>query len=543
MLKKLFQKLETTIVGGAIVVGAASVLSRLVGLLRDRLLASSFGAGDTLDVYYAAFRLPDFIFNILVLGALSSSFIPIFLEYWYREKDKPEAERVAWRITNSVLNLIVVGLVILGAIMFVLAPFLMGIIAPGFSAAKQADTVNLTRLMLISIVFFGISNVMSGVLNSFRRFFAYSLAPIMYNLGIIFGIYVLVPAWGVRGLALGVVFGSLLHLLVQLPAVRRTGYRYQWIFDTAHAGVRKIGKLMVPRALGLGVVQLNQVVINVIASTLRSGSVAIFNLANNLQSFPISVFGVSLAISSFPVFSKAFAEQDRPGFVYHFSQTFRRVLFLIIPVSVVILILRAQIVRLILGAGEFNWTDTIFTAQTLGIFSLSLFAQSLIPVLARSFYAFQNTKTPVIISVIAMVLNIVLGILLSRSWGISGLAFAFSISSIVNMLLLLVTLRVAVGDLDDSLIIRSTFKILVCSTAMGFVIQRMKYFIAPLVDMQTFYGVLTQTLAAVGIGAFVYLVVAIILQCEEIEIIRHWLIKARIQLFGSLGQKKNENSS
>ncbi|MDD5342386.1 MAG: murein biosynthesis integral membrane protein MurJ [Patescibacteria group bacterium] len=543
MLKKLFQKLETTIVGGAIVVGAASVLSRLVGLLRDRLLASSFGAGDTLDVYYAAFRLPDFIFNILVLGALSSSFIPIFLEYWYREKEKPEAECVAWRITNSVLNLIVVGLVILGAIMFILAPFLMRIIAPGFSAAKQADTVNLTRLMLISIVFFGISNVMSGVLNSFRRFFAYSLAPIMYNLGIIFGIYVLVPAWGVRGLALGVVFGSLLHLLVQLPAVRRTGYRYQWIFDTAHAGVRKIGKLMVPRALGLGVVQLNQVVINVIASTLRSGSVAIFNLANNLQSFPISVFGVSLAISSFPVFSKAFAEQDRPGFVYHFSQTFRRVLFLIIPVSVVILILRAQIVRLILGAGEFNWTDTIFTAQTLGIFSLSLFAQSLIPVLARSFYAFQNTKTPVIISMIAMVLNIVLGILLSRSWGISGLAFAFSISSIVNMLLLLVTLRVAVGDLDDSLIIRSTFKILVCSTAMGFVIQRMKYFIAPLVDMQTFYGVLTQTLAAVGIGAFVYLVVAIILQCEEIEIIRHWLIKARIQLFGSLGQKKNENSS
>jgi len=539
MFKKLLHQLQTTILGGAIIVGTASVVSRLIGLLRDRLLASSFGAGDALDVYYAAFRLPDFVFNILVLGALSSSFIPVFLEYWHRNKDNPESDQEAWRITNSVLNVILVGLIILGGIMFIFAPQLMSLIAPGFTPEKQAETATLTRIMLASIIFFGLSNVISGVLNSFSRFFAYSLAPIMYNLGIIFGILVLVPYWSTKGLAYGVVLGALAHLLVQLPAVYRAGFRYRWVFDTVHQGVRKIWKLMVPRAIGLAVVQINQMVINIIASTLRSGSVAVFNLANNLQSFPISVFGISLAISSFPVFSRAFAEKNTQSFVFHFSETFRRILFMIIPVSVIILLLRAQVVRLILGAGEFDWSDTISTAQSLGLFSLSLFAQSLIPMLARSFYAFQNTRTPVLISIVSMVINIGLGIILSQSWGISGLTLAFSVASIINMLLLLVMLRVKIGYLDDNRIVRSTFKIVFASAALAIVIQRIKYFIAPMVDMQTFWGIFIQTVVAAIVGVLVYLVVAIVLQSEEVGVIRRWLVNAKNQLFNHSAKIKN----
>lgn len=533
MLSRILYKLQTTIMGGAIIVGTASVVSRLIGLLRDRLLASTFGAGDTLDVYYAAFRLPDFIFNILVLGALSSSFIPVFLDYWCRDKSSQESQQQAWKITNSVLNLILIGLIVVGGLMALFAPQLTELIAPGFSPDKQAETAQLTRIMLLSIVFFGLSNVVSGVLNSFRKFFAYSLAPIMYNLGIIFGIMVLVPQWGKPGLAIGVVMGALAHLLVQLPAVFKSGYRYRWIIDTTHAGVKKIGKLMVPRAFGLAVVQINQIVINVIASTLRTGSVAIFNLANNLQSFPIGVFGVSLAVSSFPVFSKAFAEKDTQGFVFHFSETFRRVLFFIIPASVAILLLRAQIVRLILGAGQFDWTDTVLTAQTLGLFSISLFAQSLIPMLARSFYAFQNTKTPVIISLISMAVNVVLGYWLSQRWGISGLAMAFSFASVLNMLLLLATLRVTIGYLDDNRILRSVFKIMVGSAALGFVIQWLKYVIAPVVDMQTFWGVFAQTAGSLIVGIIIYLVVTMLLQSDEIEVVRKWLAKARVQFFNN----------
>ncbi len=537
-MKKILYRLETTILGGAIIVGAASVLSRLVGLIRDRLLASTFGAGEVLDVYYAAFRLPDFIFNIFVLGALSASFIPVFLEYWHRDQSKSEAERQAWPMTNSILNLIAVTLIILGGLMWLFTPQLMGIIAPGFSPEKKAATALLTRIMLVSIVFFGVSNVLSGILNSFRRFFVYSLAPIMYNLGIIFGILVLAPHWGVKGLAYGVVIGSFAHLVVQWPAARRVGFAYQWVFNTAHTGVRRIGRLMIPRALSLGVVQINQVVINVLASNLGTGSVAVFNLANNLQSFPIGVFGISLAISSFPVFSKAWAENDRDGFVRHFSETFRRILFLIIPVSVGILLLRAQFVRIILGAGAFDWTDTILTAQTLGFFSLSLFAQSLAPMLTRSFYAFQNTKTPVIISLISMAMNIGLGIWLSQRWGIYGLALAFSISSVVNTLLLLIALRVVVGDLDERRILRSTIKIIAATIIMGAIVQLMKYFIATGVNMQTFLGVALQTSIAFVAGVIAYIIIAYLLHCEEIGALRQWLDKAK-QLFQRNGQTTN----
>ncbi|MDP3964847.1 MAG: murein biosynthesis integral membrane protein MurJ [bacterium] len=526
MLRKFLEKLQTTILGGAIIVGAASILSRLIGLVRDRLLASTFGAGDALDIYYAAFRLPDFIFNILVLGALASSFIPVFLEHWNKNNQAAASKEEAWHITNSVLNLILVGLLVLGGLLFLFTPQLMLIVAPGFDPEKQAETAHLTRLMLVSIIFFGMSNVVSGVLNSFRKFVAYSLAPIMYNVGIIFGIVVLSPRWGIQGAAIGVVAGALLHWLVQLPSARSLGFRYTLVLDTAHRGVRKIGALMIPRTLGLAVVQINQIVITIIASTLRTGSVAVFNLATNLQSFPISVFGISLAVSAFPAFSQAFAEQNNQKFVSHFSETFRRVLYLILPVSVAILLLRAQFVRLIFGAGAFDWTDTILTAETLGVFALSLFAQSLIPMLARSFYAFQNTKTPVAVSIFAMALNIALGIFLSRTAGIIGLAFAFTISSIVHMVLLLALLRIRVGDLDDVRIIRSTFKILIASAALGLVIQWLKYVIAPLVDMQTFLGIFIQTSGALLTGGIVYLVVTMVLQSEEIHIFRNWFMRA-----------------
>lgn len=525
MLKNLLNKLQASILGGAIIIGAASIASRLIGLVRDRMLASTFGAGDVLDTYYAAFRLPDFIFNILVLGALSSSFIPIFLQYWHSQDGDRRAE--AWRITNTVLNLLLVTLVGFSIVAFLLAPWLMHWLVPGFSAEKREATTLLTRIMLGSIIFFGVSNVLSGLLNSFRRFLAFSLAPIMYNVGIIFGIYVLVPRWGSAGLAIGVVLGAATHMLVQLPTAWRLGWRYRWHIDFNHPGVKKIWRLMIPRTLGLAVVQINQMITNVIASTLAVGSVAVFNLADNLQSFPINVFGVSLAVSAFPVFSRAFAEQDTVGFVGHFSESFRRILYLIIPASIAILLLRAQIVRLILGTGNFNWTDTVLTAQTLGIFAVSLFSESLIPLMARSFYAFHDTKTPVLISGIAVALNVSLGFWLSRSFGIIGLVSGFAIASILNMMLLLATLRVRFGDLDDIKIIRSTVKIIFGSIVLGGVIQIMKYAIAPMVDMHTFFGVLIQTVVALVAGGLAYLLITMAMKSDEIGLMVGWIDRAK----------------
>lgn len=526
MWRKAWYKIQTTVAGGAIIIAGASIISRLLGLVRDRLLASTFGASDILDTYYAAFRVPDLIFNILVLGALSSAFIPVFLKYW-RNGESEDSKKEAWQITNSILNILMAILILLGAVFFIFAPQIISLITPGFSPAKQLETANLTRVMLLSIIMFGVSNIFSSVLNSFRKFLAYAVAPIMYNLGIIIGILFFYPGLGLPGLAWGVVLGAFLHMLIQLPATLKTGYRYQWVFNYRHEGVRKMARLILPRTFGLAVGQINQLVITIIASTLIAGSIAVFNLANNLQSFPINVFGVSLAIAAFPLMSSAFAEENKEKFVVHFSVTLRRVLFLIIPASVLILLLRAQIVRVILGTGAFDWEDTYLTAQTLGYFSLSLFAQSLIPMLARSFYAHQDTKTPVKISIFALIINIAGSIILGAKMGVTGLALSFSLSNLINMALLLGVLRLKMGYLDDKKIIQSTSRIILASAVMGLIVWLAKRFIVLGVDMHTFVGVLLQGLVAGFIGIFVYLLIALVFRFDEVAIIFQWFKRTK----------------
>jgi putative peptidoglycan lipid II flippase len=410
----------------------------------------------------------------------------------------------------------------------------MPIIAPGFSPEKQAVTAQLTRIMLVAIVFFGISNITTGILNSFRRYFSFAFAPVMYNLGIVFGIIALVPKYGVYGLAYGVIIGSLLHFLIQVPSLMRTGFRYHLVIDLKHEGVRRVGRLMVPRTIGLAVAQIDQLISVIIGSTLAVGSVAVFNLSNNLQSFPINVFGVSLAIAAFPIFSEAFAQNNTEKFVVQFSVALRRILFLIIPASVIILLLRAQIVRVILGTGAFNWEDTYLTAQALGYFSLSLFAQSLIPLLARSFYALQDTKTPVKVAVVSVVINIVGALSLSRFMGVVGLALAFSLSSLTNMFLLLWLLRRRVGYLDDTKIIRSTVKLATMAALMGGVIWVTKYVMSLGINMHTFIGIFIQGVGAAIVGLVFYGVLAVILKCDEIQIITDWLGKLKRHFFNGV---------
>jgi len=508
------KKLSTTIAGGAVIIAVFTIISKFLGLLRDRLIASSFGASDITDVYFASFRLPDLIFNTLVLGALASAFIPVFIKIYNKNQTQ------AWRITSSILNIILIVLGVLVLIFFFLAPKIVPLIVPGFDLEKQKITVELTRIMLFSILFFGASNVISSVLNSFKRFVAYSLAPIMYNLGIIFGIVVLVPRYGIWGMGLGVVAGAALHLIIQLPSAIAAGFRWQGQIALREPGVKRIALLMLPRTFGLAVNQINYIVITAIASTLIIGSVSVFQYAQNLMGFPIGIFAISLAIASFPYFSECAACGDIKGFVRQFSITLRRILYLIIPTSIFILLLRAQIVRLVLGAGQFDWADTVMTLETLGFFSFSLFAQALIPLLARSFYAFQDTKTPVIVSLISILINIFGGLYLSKTMGVAGLALAFSIASIINVILLFVILRIKLGCLDEKRIIISLFKISLLSIIAGGAVQITKHLVAPQVDMQTFVGVLTQFASASIIGVAIYLSLTLLCKCEEVSILK-----------------------
>lgn len=521
MIKSLINGESKTITSAAIIVGAASLASRFLGVIRDRILAGEFGAGNVLDTYYAAFRIPDLVFNLLVLGALSAGFIPLFTQYYYGDQASKDK---AWKLANEILNILVIALGLLCVLLFIFAPQIMSLITPGFDAQKMADTVTLTRIMFLSPIFLGISSVLGGILQSLKRFFVYSLAPIVYNIGIIIGALVFVPLWGIKGLAWGVVLGAALHFLIQVPTSYYLGFRYQPILNFKDTAIRKIGRIMVPRTLTLAINQLNLVVITIIASTLAAGSLTVFNLANNLQVFPVGIFGISFAIAAFPTLAALATKNDKKDFIHSFSNTTRQILFFIIPASVLLLILRAQIVRVILGSGNFTWQDTVLTIDTLAMFTLSLFAQAMIPLLIRGFYAFQNSLTPFILGLISAVVNIILSLILIKpftmlgyhfDFGIAGLALAFSLSSILNFALLWIGLRLRAGSLDEKHVLWSVFKISVATLIMAIVTQFMKFGIEPYFGTTTFIGVFLQGLIAGLVGIAVFIVAGLALKSQE----------------------------
>ncbi|HMB65422.1 MAG TPA: murein biosynthesis integral membrane protein MurJ, partial [Patescibacteria group bacterium] len=332
----------------ATLVAFSSLVSRFLGIFRDRILAGQFGAGDTLDVYYAAFRIPDLMFNLLVLGALSAGFIPILTglikDFQCRGvagyEDSPNKK--AWDLVSNILNVLMVVLIGISILGIIFAPYLMKIVTPGFSPDKQMLTAHITRIMFLSPIFLGISSVLGGILQSFKRFCVYSLAPIMYNIGIITGALCFAPFWGVYGLAWGVVLGAFLHMLIQLPLAVKLGFRYRPLFNIRDKNLHRIGRMMVPRTMTLGITQLNLLVITIIASGLAGGSLAVFNFANNLQYFPVGIFGISFAIAAFPTMSAVAFNKKK--LVANFSYTARQILFFIVPATVLLLTLRAQIV-------------------------------------------------------------------------------------------------------------------------------------------------------------------------------------------------------
>lgn len=520
MIKRLFSGQINSITFAAILIALSSLISRFLGIFRDSILAGEFGAGDTLDIYFTAFRIPDLIFNLLVLGALSAGFIPIFVGI-IKDKAKNVADvlssqkhKEAWLLASSILNLMILVISVLSIIGFFFAPFLAKIIAPGFDGEKQKLVSDLTRIMFLSPLFLGISSVFGGVLQSFKRFFVYSLSPIMYNVGIIIGALYFVPMWGIYGLAWGVVFGAFLHMLIQLPMVLKVGFKYFPVIKIGDKNLRKIFTMMIPRVMSLGVVQINLLIITVIASTLAAGSLTIFNYANNLQAFPVSIFGISLAVAAFPTLSSiAF---NRKKMAESFSELFRQILFFIVPSTVLLLTLRAQIIRVIYGRGAFDWTATTLTMDTLAFFTLSLFAQATIPLMVRIFYARHDSKIPFYTGLFCAVLNLGLSLLLSYKMGVVGLALAFSISTIANFVLLWILLLNELGSLHEMKILKSSVIFSIAAVASGVVIQISKILIHPFIDMTTFFGVFLQGLFAGTSGIIIYILVCYLLRSEEL---------------------------
>lgn len=459
-MRKLINKFHLGTIGQASVMLAVfQLVSRLVGLWRDRVLASHFGASDLLDVYYVSFNIPDFVFNLLVTGAVSAAFIPVFIEY---QNKKPGEE---FPLASNFLNFLFLAVGAASAILFFLAPQIMHLAAPGFSGEKQTWAVLFTRVMFLSPLIFSISVVVGSLLQVYHRFLSYALAPVMYNLGIIFGAVFLVPKFGPLGLAEGVVLGALLHLLVQLPAVWKIGWQWRAVWNWGEQGMKKIFSLTIPRAIGLAGTQLYAVIEDALGTTIGPGSVSVFNLASNLQYLPIALIGISSAVAAFPTLSREALLDGKKEFVARIENYLKKILLLTVPLSFLFFFFRLGVIRIILQAGYFSGSDAALAARVLGFFILGVFSQSLIPFLSRSFYALQNTRTPVLISLGSVGLNTALAFYFVKmtSLGVGGLALAFSLAGIFNMFLLFIFLKKLLAEFNLKSVVFYFIKLLTFS--------------------------------------------------------------------------------
>jgi len=434
--------------------------SRVMGLLREMVIARQFGTSSELDAYLAAFRLPDLFFALMAGGALGSAFIPVFASYLAHD-DEPGA----WRLASAVINWVFLLLSVAGALAALLAPILVAtIIAPGFTPSQQALTVELMRWMLVSTVVFGVSGVVMGILNGRQHFLLPALAPIIYNAAIIAGVWFLGPTMGVRGATIGVVVGAFGHLLIQVPELRRQGMQYTPRLVPYDPGVREVGRLMAPRALGQAAVELNHLVNVTLASLLRTGSISALNYGRLMMLLPQGVIAQSVAIAAFPTFSTLAARGERDELRHILATILRSVLYLTLPATVGLIWLRVPLVSAVFGGGEFDAWSIQATAWALLFYALGLVGHGVVEIVARAFYALHDTRTPVVVGMMAMLANVTLSLGLIWLFGrlgwmrLGGLALANSLATTSEMVILLYLIRKRLGGLEGRRLAGATWR-------------------------------------------------------------------------------------
>ncbi len=514
--KLILWRRQSNILSAAFVIMVTVFASRILGLVRDRLLAGAFFGGNEwqLDTYFAAFRIPDMIFQLLVLGALSAAFIPVFSEYLTKN------EKEAYQISSSVINLVFIFFSVIGILVFLFADALCHLIAPSFSPEQINLMVDLTRIMLLAQLFFCFSNFLTGIIQSHQRFLVPALSPVVYNLGIIFGIVFLVPVWGIYGPTIGVVLGAVLHLLVQLPLAIKLGFVYQFrAWDFSHPGVREIVRLMLPRTLALAVSQIEATVAVFLATSLAAGSLSIFYFAQHLMNVPVGLFGATIGQAALPSLSRETAMKENNDFKKTLISSLFQILFLVLPASAILLILRVPVVRLAFGAKNFPWQATLLTGKTLGFFILAIVCQSLVQILIRGFYALHDTKTPLIVGTIAVFANVFLSIYLTFNlgWGVIGLAIAASLASATQLLLLFFLLDRKIGGFSKKVItFRSAKMALATLFTLFFLWVPMRFLDRFILDTTRTINLIILTIVASLMGLLVYVGFAYFLRIEEL---------------------------
>ncbi|MBL7045359.1 MAG: hypothetical protein ISR98_02055 [Parcubacteria group bacterium] len=538
MVRRIFNLIHKEINGlheAAYLLGAFALLSQILALFRDRLLAHFFGAGAVLDTYYAAFRLPDIIFVAIASIVSVYVLIPFLAEKSAISKLKEK------EFINTIFSAFFLIIIIVSVVAFIFTPQLMKLFFPGLMESAQfADLILLTRVLLLQPIFLGISNLFASITQIHRKFVLYALSPVLYNIGIIVGIVFFYPSFGFIGLGYGVVLGAILHLGIQIPFIVRNKFLPRVALGQLKENfndVKKVIFLSLPRTLALSAHQISLLFLISFASLMTSGSIAVFNLSFNLQSVPLTIIGVSYSVAAFPTLAKMFSNGEKKEFLSQVLTASKHIIFWSFPAIVLFIILRAQIVRVILGSGEFDWADTRLTAAALALFAVSIAAQGLVLLFVRGYYAAGNTKKPLILNLVSAGLVIVFAFGLGKVFagsptfqyfieslfrveGIEGtsvlmLPLGYSIALILNATAFWVMFQKDFSSFSRSLS-KTFFQSLSASILMGFVSYEFLNVFDDLFDIDTFWGIFSQGLFAGIVGIATGVMMLVLLGNKEI---------------------------
>lgn len=538
MVKKLlslFSREWNGLHEAALLLGLFAILSQVLALFRDRLLAHLFGASQTLDIYYAAFRIPDFVFAGVASFISALVLIPILT------KRAGESDARAQNFLNDTFTVFFTILVAVSVGVYIMTPEIIHQLFPSFSGDAYSQLVSMSRLLLLSPILLGLSNLLGSVTQMLHKFFAFALAPVLYNIGIIAGAYFFYPTFGPIGLAWGVVLGAFLHFFVHFFISSRNGFMLNISLTPSFHDIWEVMRVSFPRTIALSASQFALFALVVFAGKLQQGTITVFNFAFNLQSVPIAIIGVSYATAAFPGLSKHFADDEMQKFLDKILTAARHIVFWSLPVLVLMVVLRAQIVRTILGSGSFDWTATKLTAACLAIFTVSAVAQSVGHLFARGFYATGNNRIPFITNVLSSAVIIFAGYFM-LSWyasspffqsfvgsllrveGLAGasvlmLALAYSVGMLLNTFLLVYFFRRRFGKflspVKDTLM-HGSFSALIA----GLVAYEFLEILGLYLNLNTFMGIFLQGLVAGVAGLLTWWLILELMGNEEIKDVR-----------------------
>ena len=536
MVKRFFNIFYKEISGlheAAYLLGLFALLSQILGLFRDRMLASSFGTGEFLDIYYSSFRIPDFIFVSVASIVSLSVLIPFITEKMNRSEEETK------KFIGSIFSFFSILIISTSFIAYFLIPYLIPFIFKGMQGSLHLpELILMTRILLISPILLGFSNFFAGITQVGKRFLIYALSPIFYNFGIIVGIIFFYPIYGIYGLAYGVILGAFMHLAIQLPFVSISNLFSFGVLKINWLEIKNIVIISIPRTITLGMSQFSILILLGIASLMEKGSISVFNFAFNLQSVPLSIIGVSYSVAAFPMLSKLFIDGNKEKFLESIITGARHIIFWSVPVSVLFIVLRAQIVRVIYGAGHFDWSSTKLVAATLAIFSISVLAQSLILLFVRGYYATGNTSKSLWTNVLSGMFTIAFAFGLVKLFstslffknfienlfrvdGLSDtsvlmLAFGFTLASIVNCIMLWIMFEKSFKGFSKP-VLGTLFQSFSASVIMGSVSYLCLNLFVNFFNINTFFGILGQGFVSGIIGIISSIIVLHLLGSEELK--------------------------